>query len=264
MANIFTSLTFLTLPLEIRELVYDILFSPRKQIFVTAAPQHENEDELQRLNNSTTWSVESGTWAMTPQLMSSQLLRVNRQLHSEALPFLYSQRIFDLTARDTLKILMHNVGPKNFGNIKHIIIDWDELEKFAWELKKPEYILGLSGLNCVQIATWRHRHMYGTSVQWRSVKGRERTLLQAALEITEKHENLNILAEEPFRRKSSAVQMHTENVASHRIKWRFVASEDDLKPGEVAVDVQKDLEAVKVTKQEAEDIGISMPINDLI
>ena len=264
MASTTISLTFLTVPLEIRELVYDMLFSSRKQVFVTAAPQHENEDELQRLNNSTTWSVESGTWAMTPQSMSSQLLRVNRQIHSEALPFLYSQRIFDLTARDTLKILMRNVGPTNFSNIKHVTIEWDELQQFAWELKKPEYILGLSGLNCVQLATWRHRHMYGTSVQWRSVKDGERTLLQAALEITEKHENLNILAEEPFRRKSSAVQMHTENVASHRVRWRFVASKDDLKPGEVAVDIEKDLEAVKVTKQEAEDVGFSLPINDLI
>lgn len=258
------SLKLLTIPLELRELIYAIVLSPNKQICVTAAPRYEDEEDLQKLNNSTTWSVESGSWAMQPHDLNSQVLRVSRQVHAEALPFLYSRRIFDVTARDTLKILMHNTGPKNFSYIKQIIIDWDELEQFAWNLKKPEYRAGLSGLSCVQIATWRHRHMHGTSVQWRSVKGRERSLLQAALEIVEQHEQLNVLAEEPFRRKSSIISTQSENATSHRVKWRFVASETDLREGETGVDIEKDLESVQATQHEADDVGFSLPINDLI
>lgn len=257
-------LTLLTIPLELREIVYDLLFTPSQQISVIAAPRHEDEEDLQRSNNSTTWSVESGSWAMAPRLLSSQLLRVNRQLHAEALPFLYSRRMFDVTARDTLKILMHNTGPKNFSYIKNILIDWEELEQFAWNLKKPEYRTSLSGLNCVQIATWRHRHMFGTSVQWRSVKGRERSLLQAASEIVDQHQHLSILAEEPFRRKPSLISVPIENATSHRVKWRFIADQCDLREGEVVVDILKDLESVKATQQEADDVGFSLPINDLI
>lgn len=264
MAAVNPPLTLLTIPLEIRVLIYGILFSPSEHIAVTAAPQYEDEEARFRLTNSTTWSTESGSWAMTPRPLSSQLLRVSQQLYAEALPFLYSRRIFDLTARDTLKILLHNIGPRSFASIKRIVIEWDELEQFAWDLKKPEYIEALSGLSCIQIATWRHRHMYGTSTQWRSVKGRERTLLQAALEVTDKHARLKILAEEPFRRKSSSVMKQPEAVIHHRVKWRFVTDEKDLSPGEIIVNVKKDLESLKATQQEADDVGFSLTMNDLI
>lgn len=256
---------FLSVPIEIRELIYDIIFEPTATIKISAAAQREYEYNTTTGTESTSFPADFESWAITPHPRSSQLLRVCRQFHIEASPFLYSLRTFDLTARESGKLLLHNIGPECFSKIRYISLDWDALQTFAWDLSKDDCRRGMAGLRCIQIASWRIRHMYGTSVRWRNVKSYERTTLQAASQIIEKHNHLKVLTEEPYRRKTTfSLGIDAARLSSnHRVKWRFITSEEELREGEVIVDIQRDLDQLTGTENEVQEEGFSLPVDDM-
>lgn len=247
----------LAIPIEIRELIYDLIFEPRTTIKITAAPAREYE-----YSEDSTFPSDFESWAITPQPLSSQLLRVNKQFYTEGLSFLYSLRIFDLTARESSKLLLHNIGTRSFSQIRHVIIDWDALQNFAWDLSKDEYREGLAGLRCIELATWRIRHMRGTSVRWRNVKSYERMSVQAASDIISKHAQIRILAEQYYQRRASMAAIEGKTSVSNKVKWRFVMNKEDLKEGEHVVDVQADLELLRATQDEATEGGFSLSMMD--
>lgn len=247
----------LVIPVEIRELIYDLLLQPLTSIKITAAPVREYE-----YSEDSTFPSDFESWAITPHPLSSQVLRVNKQFYAESLPFLYSLRIFDLTARESSKLLLHNIGTRSFSHIKHVVIDWDALQNFAWDLGKDDYRDGLAGLRCIELATWRIRHMHGTSVRWRNVKSYERMSVQAACDIISKHGQIKILAEQFYQRRASLAGLESKTAVSNKVKWRFVTSEDELKEGEHVVDVHADLEQLRATQDEATEGGFSLPMMD--
>ena len=252
---------FLMMPVEIRKLVYDLLFQPTSRIAMQAAPQREYEYSPVTETDSTTWPVDFESWAITPHPQSSQLLRVCSQVHVEATPFLYSSRVFDLTYRDSFKLLLHNIGPSRFVHIRHVSLDWDALEEVARALNKDNYQSGLAGLRSVETASWRIRHLGGTSMRWRNVKASERSICQATHDITEKHPFLRVVAEQTYHRRSCS-EASSSTPSSCKVKWRILADEEDMTEDETVVDIKCDLERLRATKDEASDNGFSLPMID--
>lgn len=265
---------FLALPVEIRQLIYSDLFQPFEVIQITARPPSTpiEDDEI-----TTSWPADQDFFAIARHDLDAQLLATCKQIHTEGLPLLYSQRTFDLTARESMKLLLHNIGPTNFSKIRHVVLEWDALQDFAWSLSKPDYATALSGLHMVETATWRNRHLDTTGTRWRNVKGYERMMCQAAADILHKHDILKILAEEQFVRKGSithivAVHANDENddkpkqvsgdTGPRRVKWRFLDSSTAMKDHETAVEIKKDLEILRATKGEADDGGFQMSMID--
>lgn len=255
---------FLDIPLEIRELIFDIVLHPTEPVIITAAPDRVYEYNLSTETNSTTWPADFESWEITHHPHSAQLLRVCSQIHREALPFLYSLRSFNLTARESLKLLLHNIKPRCFALIRSIKIEWEALQTFAWDLSKDDFCAAVAGLRCIQLATYRIRHMRDISVKWRNVRSYERMMLQAALDITQKHAFLKIVAEEPYRRRSSSVVAVPPPNSSTgcKVRWRFITAEEELREGEVIADIQRDLEIINNTLDEADYTGLSLPAID--
>ncbi|KAJ9653404.1 hypothetical protein H2198_007402 [Neophaeococcomyces mojaviensis] len=260
---------FLAIPLEIRQVVYSEIFDTRAGIAIEAAPRLAPSPGGEP--TTTSWSAEDEFWAIKPHQLSSQFLRTCRQIHTEALPHLYSLRIFDVTARESLQLFLHNIGPQNFAFIHHIVIDWDFLQDLGWSLTKDEYKLATSGLNNIEVKSWRMRHLTGTSVQWRNVKSHERSLCQAALDICKKHKQLKVLAESYHRRASSSAGISLSGIAGGgvpatrsncRVKWRFVTCLEELREDETVVDIEKDIDLLRATKEEAREGGFSLPMID--
>ena len=89
-------------------------------------------------------------------------------------------------------------------------------------------------------------------------------MCQAAFDITEKHAQLKVVAEEAFQRKSSLISSEGQGLtpSNCRVKWRFVTSEADLNEREVMVDIKGDLERLRATQEEASDGGFCLPMID--
>lgn len=251
--------SLLALPIEIREVIYSLLFGSTSEIKIEAAPAREYEYSIAHNTDSTTWSADFESWATTKHPLSAQLLRVCRQIHDEAAPFLYSHRTFNLSPRESLKLMLHNIGPTHFEYIRHIIIGWETMEDLSRALNKDEYRIGTAGLKSMRLCTWRIRHMQGTSNSWRSVRGHERTMCQAAADIIEKHAQLRIVAETEFQR---ADRTPWRTPVNRKVKWRFITSESELQANEVAIDIKGDLQRLRATKDEASDGGFSLGMVD--
>lgn len=263
---------FLAIPPELRRLVFTELFQPLKSIQITAGPPSTSaEDE----ETSTSWPADREFFNVAGHGLNSQLLTTCRQLYSEGLPLLYSQRCFDLTARESLKLLLHNVGPRTFSSIHRIMLDWDSLQDFAWSICKPGYTVALSGLQIIEMATWRNKHLRTTGTRWRNVKGYERMIVQAAADILDKHSSLNVVVEEHFVRRGSLIntvpvsrisdaseQPRVVESGPLRVKWRFLSSEIFQKQNEVKIDIEEDLKLLRATQDEASDAGFQLPMID--
>lgn len=261
----------LSVPLEVRLRIYDHLLLALKPVKIVPRPPWEQNPEdntnpdhpstrgylaLTTISvpfdgSSTTWAADTESWAIMPHSLSSQLLRTCRDIYTETLPILYCHNSFDLTSRESLKLLLRNIGVANCSLIKHIVLDWDPLQDFAWCLAKDEYCEALRGLTCIQLAYWRVRNIRGTSIQWRSVKSYERQLCQAAKDILVKHPSLNILAEETFHRRiddPTTTFMCPNRTPNNRIKWRFVCSASEVKSTERIIDLDADLQELNADR----------------
>jgi hypothetical protein len=163
--------------------------------------------------------------------------------------------LFDLTYRDAFKLLLHNIGPSNFAHVRRISLEWDALEEVARALNKDDYQRGLAGLRCVETASWRVRHLGGTSMRWRQVKGLERTICQATHDITEKHGFLKVVAEQSYQRSRTSVFGETvgSTPSNCKVKWRLVTDAGDLRPDETMVDIKSDLERLRATTDGTRD-----------
>lgn len=230
---------FLSAPPEIRLRIYDWTVVSINPITVVAATAASTDDE---------------SWDIEPRPLSSQLFRTCRQVRDEAVPHMYGQNVFDCSQREAMKLLLHNIGIDNFTLIKTVALDWEQLQEFAWSLAKDEYQVATRGLECVQLAHWRNRVVGGSSNLWRNMKNYERQLCEAALDICEKHRKLKVVAQQPFHRSG-----RFQGSVSPRVKWRFVASVDDLRDGETVVDLEADLSLLQPTREER--VTLMFPID---
>lgn len=218
-----TKVELLSLPPEILLRIIEYLF----------VNQHVRVEPSQALEASSAFRMKRTS-------MSGQFIHTCRKIYEETHCLLYSTNVFNCVYREGLKLLLQSTGSKNCSLIKHVIIDWDQLEDFAWSLAKENYRTAFSGLETIELATG-HKSVLGASSFWfREGKSYERQLRQAALNICEKHANLNLVAQRPFRRIGRGAD-------PSRVMWRFIQSEADMKPDESIVQLAEDLAQLKAS-----------------
>ncbi|EHY58549.1 hypothetical protein HRR83_006272 [Exophiala dermatitidis] len=242
--------TFLTLPPEIRTNVYARLFSATTAIKIEHEhPNRQADYDQEDTDNTQSWQLHrpsvtntntitpttttttSPTSTTTPtfttnpnhpssqssQGLSSQLLLTNHQIHAEALPLLYQLNTFDCSSREAIPLLLGTIGSHHFTFIRHLILDWDQLEDFAWMLAKPLHqTLTLAGLEILETATWHMRIPGYPSAPKNPIllatKAYERQLCQAALDICSKHPRLNCLLQRTRRKQTVPSSDHLGRV----------------------------------------------------
>lgn len=235
-------LHLLTLPVEIRLTLYHRLFQCPHPIKIESAHEEHHGFDDHESDNSTIDSL----WALrrptTPREgLSAQFLAVCRDLHAEGLPYLYGVNTFDCSSRSALPLLLRQLLPTTSALIRHVVLDWEQLQDFAGSLAKPEQVAATHGLQVLDLATWRMRVLGGSSSRWRDVKDYERQLCEAALDICEKHPLLCRVLQRPFHRSTRAGDPVR---TTHRIKWRFVTEVGAVtgrEDGERIVDLHQEL-----------------------
>ncbi|KAK5061117.1 hypothetical protein LTR84_007659 [Exophiala bonariae] len=230
-------LHLLTLPLEIRITLFRHLFQCPDPIKIEST--HEEHDlffddpqEQQEQDSPDTATTATISWTLrrpkTPQNgLSAQFLRVSREIHDTGLPYLYSLNRFDCSSRSALPLLLTQLRPstRTSAHIRHVVLDWDQLQDFAWSLAKPAQVAATSGIQELHLANWRMRVLGGSSFLWRDYKSYERQLCQAAKDICLKHPLLRCVLQRPFHRPTTTPAARSESVrATHRVKWRFVTA----------------------------------------
>ncbi|KAL2441674.1 hypothetical protein ABEF95_016031 [Exophiala dermatitidis] len=243
--------TFLTLPPEIRTNIYTRLFSATTAIKIEHEyPDRQADYDQEDIDNTRSWQLRrpsvtntittTTTTSPTPttsttnnpnkpsspsqsspsspgQGLSSQLLRTNHQIHAEALPLLYQLNTFDCSSREAIPLFLRTIGSHHFTFIRHLILDWDQLEDFAWMLAKPLHqTLTLAGLETLETATWHMRIPGYPSAPKNPIllatKAYERQLCQAALDICSKHPRLNCLLQRTRRKQTVPSSDHLGRV----------------------------------------------------
>ncbi|KAL2431204.1 hypothetical protein ABEF95_004095 [Exophiala dermatitidis] len=242
--------TFLTLPPEIRTNIYARLFSATTAIKIEHEhPNRPADYDQEDTDNTQSWqlrrpsvtntitttttaspiptptSTTTPTFTANPnhpsslssQGLSSQLLFTNHQIHAEALPLLYQLNTFDCSSREAIPLLLRTIGSHHFTFIRHLILDWDQLEDFAWMLAKPQHLpQTLAGLETLETATWHMRIPGYPSAPKNPIllatKAYERQLCQAALDICQKHPRLNVLLQRKRRKQTVPSSDHLGRV----------------------------------------------------
>ncbi|KAI1612463.1 hypothetical protein EDD36DRAFT_418631 [Exophiala viscosa] len=210
---------FMKLPTEIRLKIYTHLFYSRKEIKIEPA---KPASQGAFIFVSDTKEDKETPWLLRPPTasgLSSQILRICRQIHHESLPVLYKSNIFDCAAREGVSLLL----------IRHLSLDWDQLQDFAWSLAKPEQQLATSGLETIDLASSRAWIRTGSNSLGHKVKVYDRHLCQAALDICQKHAQLRVVQQSDsywIKHKPSefkvAGKIITKRKQFHKIRWHFV------------------------------------------
>ncbi|KEF62655.1 uncharacterized protein A1O9_00628 [Exophiala aquamarina CBS 119918] len=221
-------LHLLTLPTEIRITLYQHLFSCPHPIKIESSHEEHAYDFDQKETTDTTTRVIPWT-LRRPNIprdgLSAQFLAVCQTVRAEGTPYLYSTNTFDCSSRSALPVLLQHLSPSTSSLIQHVILDWEQLQDFAWSLAKPSQVAATAGLQVLDLATWRTRVLGGSSVHWGNVKAWERELCHAALDICARHPLLHSVLQRPFHRSKRAVDTAGIPRTTHRVKWRFVTEE---------------------------------------
>ena len=230
------SIPFLNLPPELRLQIYTYVLTSPEPVTITPSSTTSSQfsqflsfavglDSSSLSPPSTPTATIPSQKLLTPYPVSAQLLRTSRLIHAEATSILYTANTFNCSSHSALPILLQTLTPATSALIVHLILDWDQLQDFSWSLSKPATVHATSGLQTLDLATWRMRVLGGLSSLWRDVKSYERQICQAALDITRKHPRLKVvLARTFYKRPKASVGVYTSVVPNTwgRIKWRFV------------------------------------------
>jgi hypothetical protein len=205
---------------------------------------------------------------------------LNRQIRAEAQHILYECNTFDLTPRGSLVLLQQFALEDTFHHVTSLILDWDQLQDFAFALARPAFVDLTANLKVLSLKHWRTRVLGGSSSLWRDVKAYERVLCGAALAITRKSRSLRLVAQHHWQRRAGSasamlMQRNLEAAAGRgegslpdqharvqgtlegerrparasmtaRIKWRFLADESQMWKRETRIDVEAELAALMV------------------
>lgn len=114
----------LKLPIEIRLRIYDELLACESAV-VESVPHRMS-------------TVKSRFQIRTAHPLAPQLLRLCHQIHFEARPVLYGSHQFNC-AFSILGIekLRAQIGPTNFGYVKHLIIGWSDMRRLLYSFRNP-------------------------------------------------------------------------------------------------------------------------------
>lgn len=252
--------SFLSIPEELRILIYTHLFTSDKPIKIELDNTFTFVEYAFRAPPSDCRGFSNCVFRIPAHVhpLSSQILSTSKQIHHEALNLLYSLNAFDCTTRDGIKLLLSSIPPRNFAQITSLVIDWDQLLDFSFQLAKPEFVNLTSNLTSLTMAHWRTRVLGGSSMLWRDVKAYERTLMQAAIAVTQKSANLNCVAQRevsppPLGAIGNKGPATGQASSTQRIKWRFLCNENQLWRNETLVDLEGELATMTTKGTDAEE-----------
>ncbi|MCJ1438621.1 hypothetical protein MMC27_008011 [Xylographa pallens] len=123
---------FLDLPLEVRYMMYELVFTPITDNYgnlqvvhikgdcYTDGLQCPNQDKSRRRWDRKLWCPQYAT--KFAARFETGLLYVCRQTHVEAASCLYGQQVFSLPSPDLTHEWMDSIGTENQGHIRHVVI----------------------------------------------------------------------------------------------------------------------------------------------
>jgi hypothetical protein len=226
--------TLLGLPVEIRLNIYTLLFLCASTLRIEpASPSYQQAlDDEQGPSQRYQIRISPVQFCRPAYLkrpfstddyglgLTSQLLLTCRQIYSEALPLIYSLNKFDCSLRSAPQIFYQIISVTNFAMIRHLLLDWDQLQDFAWSLSKDSQVSATAGLEVLELAYFRRKALRHPRWEYQRMditddppkpsedivrshdrmrertKDHERQLHQAALEITQRHARLRYLVQE--------------------------------------------------------------------
>ena len=190
-------------------------------------------------------ALSDSTWGLG---LSSQLLLACRKICTESRPILYGLNKFDCSMRSAPEILSQVISTANFALIRHLVLDWGQLQDFAWSLAKDEQVNTTRGLEVLQLNHFRTR------------------ILRPSV----KDDRMGILAD--FARATSSGQNTWlyDNTRSYEYQLHQAASEICVKHAQLRYVLQEVLQKSGPRGYQAEELppgngghGLSRPIPEL-
>ncbi|KPI34902.1 uncharacterized protein AB675_3811 [Cyphellophora attinorum] len=274
--------TLLSLPSEVRALIYGYLLQSSIPLVIAAAPPKPHGTTTQAIAGPHALSPHR---SIAPHYLSAQLLATCSTIRDEALPILYGHNTFDISSH------------------------------FSFHLARPSFQSLLRSLTTLETKHWRNRIVSPTASAflWRDVKSYERMICTSAQAILQKAPKLGVLAQrkwvgpvggrgEELRRRNaeraaalrrleeglavvddgasvnaaltgvgeassvfsalgaalqqasgeSHVPARRKSAATVRVKWRLLADVSQLRDDEVVVDIDAEVAALSPKHGEEE------------
>jgi hypothetical protein len=230
--------TLLSLPTEVRGLIYRYLLQSSTPLVITTAPPRPHGSDTPSIAGPHALSPHR---SIAPHPLSAQILATHLSIRDEALPILYGHNTFDISSRSALSLLQDNFSPANFALITSLILDWDALQDFSFHLARPSFQHLLSSVTILETKHWRNRIVSPTASAflWRDVKSYERMICTSAQAILQKAPKLGVLAQRKWvgpvgGRGEELRRRNAERAAALRRLEEGLAAADDGAVGAAA------------------------------
>lgn len=181
----------LSIPSEIRALIYSHLLRAASPLAIVPIASDSAQSSAQA--------------AVLSRNLSAQLLAAHSVFYEEALPILYGHNSFDISSRSAPSLLTSSPSSSNFSLIHSLILDWDQLQDFSFQLAKPSFRDLMTSLSVLETKHWRSRvNAQESAYLWRDVRSYERSICTAARAIVHKAPRLRIVAQREFVRPTTS------------------------------------------------------------
>lgn len=139
-------LGLLSLPFEIREMIYELLLISEQWIIVETKYGYSiRRDELSCYKLSKHWVGDPETgW-------SAQFLRVCKLFHAEASHFLYGRNKFELSLKTLERTFLPTIGKCNASCIRYVELAQTDLPRFTATYTVPTVLSSLPSLRCLYL-----------------------------------------------------------------------------------------------------------------
>lgn len=197
------------LPTEIRLKIYRDLLA-RPSVIVEYVPDMFNSGFKARSNSS----------------LSPQILRTSKNINSECLPIFYGCHRFNCASSILgIENLKTQIGARNFGYIKHIIVDWIDITSISCAMKNIVTNVLYQNLETLTIQKYLRLDLDRLESLLDVDLVELRKKCQSARNILSQHPRLHILGQISTKRLKTP--RHPE--AFFSIKWRLLLSSSALR-----------------------------------
>ncbi|OQV02497.1 hypothetical protein CLAIMM_07689 isoform 1 [Cladophialophora immunda] len=179
---------FLSLPSEIRLKIYPHVFFCAQPLRITPSLQaiQYRLNSGKMLSISSTCQLQMMTFSRdgpsapmgraanscSGVRLSSQILRVCRQVYAEALPILYHINMFECSVRSAHQNITRVVSTPNFRLIRHLVLDCAYVKDLLSLLAQEEQAAATGGLEVLELRSWPkpewQSHPYSLGVRRRN------------------------------------------------------------------------------------------------
>lgn len=251
-----------SLPLELRLQIYDLLLTPYSLPPAAPIPIPLPIGPLFiRAHYKTLFMSQH------PQMnFQTNLLRVNRQIAAECLPILYSQTFWRSSCR--LEQLASQIGHINFGHIKSMEVDPDDLSSLLASLRRDAEDREIARATATALLNQSHTddaqtststptqppisrrlrftnldrlHVSGYQTLSPTSRGTKKSRLEAralcftAMSILSVHPTLSVLVQTELNINDGGAD--ARDLSYGRVKWRFLRHRTEMREDEFVVDL---------------------------